>query len=1085
LRFILSVPDALQRSATQTKKVVAKYDFDLVSTLVNQSTAFYGFLPVLSVSAADSTTKDLSNDIYGWIFVGFKFLDNAQSASNHIPNLSVRSSALWTNVINSSSGMKWGLTSSFLRTSDSLRPSEKFLIDNNSTNPTIASLHIALADLQLTTMDLKLSNTTKSSSDPDNHNMTSSAHYLVRINSIDQVNPCMEISGELLPSSKSISWSQEDLVLSVVNNSNEDVAIIIEIALYKLLENPSASVQTELQFIGECKIQLPKSEIQHGMPINFMLPLRDMNGFKAGTLSLSAHASNVLANHNSTNNNLGATGADTLVTTQGINNNEKFSKYLKIEYLEGNLSGAQNPSATNAIEDMMNNTGNANAAASSNPIKSVYFESKINFQNNPNLFQDWITRSGYINLSASNSMSSASNYFWNSVSRVSLPDELFSILEKSNNLESVSLMIECKDATRLSGTTFGRAAVSIPIGLFRNPNKGFEQWITISRASWSNNMDDRNKMMINNDRSPIGRVHIRLSLQRLLESGFPSLEAGQGIGIFSCLINGINTSKSPPGIFENAILSANLGNSILIKNSSEGTDEAPSATTPRDDENGNVISSFKIDQKICYPLYYGNNSVLSMFLPSTMPSSDGSTSLLPQGILGANTPVFTGHSELSFDVKTDSSINSFRAAFPLMKIIPKVSENNDFLEISPLILSLAKKTNLTSQFKKPDDLSKMITKIDPKISISGCFIPFVEGKLFIQVDSISPASSAHHGRPESDNLNLDSIYYLLRFSVGLECPRFVYTDYYVGNSLENASTANHNNNSTIRSSKVSKLKSGSKIGKSNTHNKNNSKKSPPKRSTAAKASSLPVAEKKPPNIVSLNIHTRDLLIEEDITLQPQSSANNTTSNSNNNGANPDRKNLQVLMPLILHASCGHSLDTQSAKDTYLIDEDNDDNILVGICYTAPLYIDALRKVSAEGKAPSGNDNDDEREDHDFDDEENKDSFSTSKNTINLNWRRVQMDLYEKRTRRLMATVQLRLAFKIEHVPHYVSEPIQRLFYGSQTMNPEMARLELGLKQAFTMADVDKSHFVSSDEVSFSLLFSSFFLFYFDFSLHSY
>jgi hypothetical protein len=980
-------------------KILAKYDFDLVSILGSSNTAVYTCLPLFQhdknasssvhrsgiadnqvenehpelVISQPSPTKEFINAkvVYGWLLVGFKFVEGPLKAPS--VDFSVLNS-LWNMLVGSSSGSKWGLTSTVLRGTSQIRPSEQYLLENNSSPPSFISLHVALSELQLTSLDAKLSN------NGSGVTILSGSDYVVRINSSDCYTNTVEIQGELLPS-KVVVWNKDDVLLSVVNTC--DLCITLEVSVYR---NQSDS----LSYIGECKITLPKSEVHHGIPINLSLPLRDDGGIRSGILNLSIHASSLP-------NEASANPADTGERLVKTVIEEKHLPYLKIEFLEGNINSSS--SSSDPVTDSM-------------IPKSVFFESSLQFQNNNDLLKDWIARSGYLSLSSSSTPSASP---WDIVVRFTLQHELFSVLRNTNNLESVSLLIECRDASHLSCSVFGRAKISVPTGLFRNFNKGFEQWITLTKPSSSNN---------NMNLAPVGRVRIRLSLQQLMESGFSPLDEGlsrgsaQGIGVFSCIINGINTSKSPPGIFENTISSATLSNYLVSKGENLNDNDAAFDIS----NTGNSQNEMnKIDSKLFYPISYSNSS-LSMFTSS-------------QSILAANLRLINGYSDISFDIKTDSSLNTFQSTIPIMKMVPKVAENNESLTMSPLILSLMKKITNPNRAKREtgDDDQGGLAKTDPKLSITGCFVPFVEGKLLIQTESIVAVSldSSPESNPDMNN-------YVLRYSVGCCSPRFVYTE------LRNDSDARPSSPSKIpkayrpTSSKASKT---SKRSKSPAPKKEKKFPETQQRKMDRIPENNPVS--KAVNIVALNIHTRDLLLEEDLSLQPSPAHSSSTSSLPENREDQSqlqKRDFQVLLPLILHATQRNNNEGAGT----CIDDESTENLLVGLCYTAPLYIDALRKVSYEGNGDDTNHN----------------------KAADLSWRKVSIELFHKRTRKLMAIANIRLSFQIEHIPHYVSEPIQRLFYGKQTVgvSSEMARLELGLKQAFTLADIDKSHFVSSDEL---------------------
>lgn len=67
----------------------------------------------------------------------------------------------------------------------------------------------------------------------------------------------------------------------------------------------------------------------------------------------------------------------------------------------------------------------------------------------------------------------------------------------------------------------------------------------------------------------------------------------------------------------------------------------------------------------------------------------------------------------------------------------------------------------------------------------------------------------------------------------------------------------------------------------------------------------------------------------------------------------------------------------------------------------------------------------------------------------------------------MGRLSLSIAFMIEHIPRFVADPIEHLVFGKHEseVDFDLARVELGLKQAFLLADKDQSGSISVSEVS--------------------
>lgn len=113
----------------------------------------------------------------------------------------------------------------------------------------------------------------------------------------------------------------------------------------------------------------------------------------------------------------------------------------------------------------------------------------------------------------------------------------------------------------------------------------------------------------------------------------------------------------------------------------------------------------------------------------------------------------------------------------------------------------------------------------------------------------------------------------------------------------------------------------------------------------------------------------------------------------------------------------------------------DDDRLCGFFYTAPLYSEAMRSCA---------------------------TGSIEKNE-KMRWKVVQIDLYHKKMANSVGRLEIKVCFKMTNFPRFVMEPIRKIFFG-EISTVDNARLELGLKQAFLLADVDKSNFVSASEV---------------------
>jgi hypothetical protein len=414
----------------------------------------------------------------------------------------------------------------------SLRPSDQLLVkDKSCSSLPIVAIHAAVADLQLNTPESSFTpNTNTSKYGASNSSGISTNGVLCRFTCFNDRKNKHEIIGEAILGNK-MKWLNEDLLLNI--HCKEDISITIEITLYRVeyqssmitsamqstSQSPSASgfssssslvsSMNNVNLMGQCNLILPCNQLQQGIPMNFQLPIRDLNGFRIAMLTISLQSTST-------------SGSSSSSSSSSSNNNKIDSqhskKYLSIQFLEGNIS--------NSV--VVGNVVNQDLLQH----KDIYFESQILFQNQfqdilKNIHEDeYISRTGYLTTSNIDK--------WEVSSRISIPETIINLLEKSNDTDSLSLCVLCKDAGSLSCIELGKARISLPMSIFKFTEKKFEQWITFHRYNHNNNTEQ----------VFVGRVKMRISLQVQPLSNFPTLDASAGIGMIACRLIGVNSSNS-------------------------------------------------------------------------------------------------------------------------------------------------------------------------------------------------------------------------------------------------------------------------------------------------------------------------------------------------------------------------------------------------------------------------------------------------------------------------------------------------------------------------------------------------------------
>ena len=127
---------------------------------------------------------------------------------------------------------------------------------------------------------------------------------------------------------------------------------------------------------------------------------------------------------------------------------------------------------------------------------------------------------------------------------------------------------------------------------------------------------------------------------------------------------------------------------------------------------------------------------------------------------------------------------------------------------------------------------------------------------------------------------------------------------------------------------------------------------------------------------------------------------------------------------------------------------------VGFVSTAMLYFHALRSTAScslytDSGSSSNNINNSSR---------------SSSNIGSSPWMISNIDIYDPKTKLKKATITLNIKFILNSLPSHVLQMIDNSISKSISDSTALVRIELGLKQSFIMADVDKSGTVSSEEL---------------------
>ena len=198
-----------------------------------------------------------------------------------------------------------------------------------------------------------------------------------------------------------------------------------------------------------------------------------------------------------------------------------------------------------------------------------------------------------------------------------------------------------------------------------------------------------------------------------------------------------------------------------------------------------------------------------------------------------------------------------------------------------------------------------------------------------------------------------------------------------------------------------------------------------------------------------------------IGLDPPTSVTSTTVNIANidlfgasDGAQTFPSNKTVALPVNTLMETSYGGECSFEVQVYLLDIDSGDAnfgseycIGVGVIQTAPLYYLALRNAASSSMPPNGSS-----------------THVHAKHIGASPWLMSRVNIIDPLINQVVAVARISTMFMLESVVSPVCKLLQTAT-GLPKDQDSKARIELGLKQTFLVADVDKSGNVSRDEVS--------------------
>ena len=164
-----------------------------------------------------------------------------------------------------------------------------------------------------------------------------------------------------------------------------------------------------------------------------------------------------------------------------------------------------------------------------------------------------------------------------------------------------------------------------------------------------------------------------------------------------------------------------------------------------------------------------------------------------------------------------------------------------------------------------------------------------------------------------------------------------------------------------------------------------------------------------------------------------------------------RKENSRMMPLFISLLELQSLSPSSTQDQQHQQQQGSNKqqqtcVGIGFVSTAMLYFHALRSAASCSLYTNSGDH------------------GNSTNIGSSPWLISNIEIYDPKTKLKKATITLSIKFILNSFPSHVLQMIDNSISKSFSDSTALVRIELGLKQSFVMADVDKSGTVSSEEL---------------------
>lgn len=476
-----------------------------------------------------------------------------------------------------------------------------------------------------------------------------------------------------------------------------------------------------------------------------------------------------------------------------------------------------------------------------------------------------------------------------------------------------------------------------------------------------------------------------------------------------------------------------------------------------------------------------------------------------------NVPVLCAATDLHIEVRTETMLSALATSFPASKALPRfvmngtknsgnrgnadatnaTSDDDDATtmpSLASVMLELVVPLRRRSRPKGPnvdEAASSALMRMDCQLKLQACFVPYVEGTLFITAAPLVLVSDSGLTHGNANALSNTSSSNSLRLSIGHPASRFVVLPAPLSSSSPSSSSS---------SSRTVALRVNTyELLQEENHQHTN----PPMAATTAS------------NTATKNANTNANASTGSSYVSPIAPA--LAASGWSQGSDEHRGMLPLLCEVFTPITGNNSnTNVNIGSDTDASNGNDDGNggdsssssarkklSLVGRCDTAPIYLLALRHLLSSSSS----------------------STSTSTpSTPALLWTQMAVDLCSVQTGLVTAVLPLQIAFRVEYIPRSVSAPLVaflcppfpntmkregQLMNGSNyndadhhsvefgslkptnqtlsgtfqtfssTAQPSssaheqqgsQARIELGLKQAFVQADVDGSGAISAAEL---------------------